>query len=81
MRTRPHSIARRQLDQVDVSGRTALHQAVQEGSINALRELIGREVNVDAKDMGDETALHIAAYSGNVCTNKLLTIHCRYDNM
>lgn len=55
-----------QLDLVDVSGRTALHVATQEGRVNALREILGRSVDIDARDENGEAALHRAARSGQV---------------
>lgn len=55
-----------QLNLVDVSGRTALHVATQDGQLNALMEMLGRSVNVDARDAAAETPLHNAARSGKV---------------
>ena len=49
-----------------MSGRAALHMAAQGGRVDVLQEILGRDVDVDAKDLGGETALHISAYSCNV---------------
>lgn len=59
-----------QLDLTDSSGRTALHLASQDGQIEALAELLERSVEVDARDGQENTGLHIAAYSGKVCTHQ-----------
>ncbi|CAM9799433.1 unnamed protein product, partial [Laminaria digitata] len=55
-----------QLDLTDTSGQTALHLASQDGQIEALRELLERSVDVDARDHHQNTGLHMAAYSGKV---------------
>lgn len=40
---------------------TCLHEAAQDGSLNALNLLIDKGINVNVKDSGGSTALHIAA--------------------
>lgn len=67
VRVRVRCLALVQLDLSDASGRTAVHVASQAGQLNALREILGRSVDVNATDAGGDSALHLAALSGKVC--------------
>lgn len=57
-----------QLDLADASARTALHVASQDGQVDALKEILGRSVDVNATDAAGDSALHSAALAGKVCT-------------
>jgi ankyrin repeat protein len=56
----------------DRDGRTPLHNAVFEGRIAAVRDLIGGGSDVNAKDRGGRTPLHFAAQEYRVEEARLL---------
>lgn len=44
--------------------------ASQHGQVNALKEMLGRSVDVNAKDAAGDSALHFAALAGKVSVGK-----------
>ena len=47
-------------------GKRACHWAAYLGSAEALQELLDRRPNLEAKDLGGNTALHLAAAAGHL---------------
>nr|XP_010991847.2 ankyrin repeat and death domain-containing protein 1A isoform X1 [Camelus dromedarius] len=54
------------LDQADKLGRTAFHQAVEHGQLDALDFLVGSGCDHSVKDKEGNTALHLAARQGHL---------------
>ena len=52
---------------------TAFHEAVKGGDINVVEKLLNERINVNAQGEGGNTALHLAASSGNLQVVKALT--------
>ena len=60
----------------DHGGQTALHRAVEKGSLKAVRFLLNRGAAVDAQDRDGQTPLHLALQAHwQEITNHLLTRH------
>ena len=56
-------------------GRTALHEAAQNGRLEAVQYLLRRGATVDVPSNSKDTALHIAAYSGHAAVARELALH------
>lgn len=63
---------KKNIDIVDIMGRTPLMEAVIQGNVDMCRLLLDAGANVNAKDMKQWTALHFAAQEYSYDTVKLL---------